>query len=114
MTILRRKKVHPAEVPVDINGNVVRSLHRAHKTVNGKDTFIAALALHNHVRVGAALRITLVDTESGKTYPMFAADFLNMVKEVSMCEGEILGEWGYCKKSNYFGIYLVEELVVDR
>jgi len=106
----KRKRVHPVNVPVDINGNVMRSLCKHHALVNGKDTFITTLALQDHYKYGSATRLILVDTGSGKTYPMFIGDFLDMTQYVSMRQGEILGEWGYCKKSSFFGVYLIEEL----
>jgi len=110
-----RKRSSPEEVPVDVNGNILRAGRGrdVHSFTSGKDTFITALALHRAWKHGAAYRILMIDTSCGKTYPMFAGDFFAMMKTVSMYKGEILGEWGYCQKSSYYGIYLVQEIDTD-
>jgi hypothetical protein len=106
----RRKRRAPEEVPTDMNGNVQRVGRTSGSWINGTDTFIAALALHRHYKYGSAYRLILVDTESGRTYPVFAGDFFKMMEKVSMVNGEIIGEWGYCKKSSYYGVYLIQEI----
>lgn len=52
----------------------------------------------------------MIDVVSGKKYPMFESDFFEMVSECNMYEGQISGQWGFCKKSTFYGIYLISSI----
>lgn len=107
-----RKKKTPDEVPLDRDGNVLRygdpKTTAAYRT--GKDTFIAALYLGSFSSYGSSRRLRLFDSSSGVSYPIFESDFLRMCQNVTMRNGEVVGEWGFCKKSSYYGVYLIQEL----
>lgn len=110
----KRKRKNPDQVPFNRNGNMMRTAEAGHpRSRSGKDTFLAALALADHWKYGSSRRLKMVDTATGTTYPIFETDFLNMCKDVTMVSGEVLGEWGFCKKSTFYGIYLIQEITED-
>ena len=112
----RRTRKAPEKVPFDSDGNMQRSGGWGAKAAiwrSGENYFLASLALHEHFKYSSSYHITMIDTSTGITYPMFESDFFKMVRKATMYEGEVSGAWAFCKKSNYYGVYLVEEVNPD-
>lgn len=113
---IRKRKI-PKEVPFDVNGNMLRSKGpklaggaQVHELKTGNRSFLAALTLHEKNKYGNSYKLVMMDTFTGKKYPIFISDFLKMIQNVTMEAGEIYGEWGFCQKSCYYGVYLISEI----
>lgn len=107
----KRKKTIPEKVPVSSNGDVLRTATSDHPHWSDETRpFLATLALHRYPKFASSRRLRMIDVVSGKKYPMFESDFFEMVSECNMYEGQISGQWGFCKKSAFYGIYLISSI----
>lgn len=108
----RKKKKNPGpdQVPYDDNGN----MRHYPESWNGglvwkdNDQFFARMKVVGMERGRSAARFIVEDTSTGKRYPLFMKDMLEMIQGQ-----EFLGTWSARKRGQNYGIHRDRMNVVD-
>lgn len=99
----KRNKINLSlQIPFrESNGNQLGYPDYAH-ILKPNIPFKANMFLDGMTRGRSSVKFTFSDTD-GKSYEMFATNFLELVKDQDVSKG-IKGEWAFCKKGQNFGL----------
>ena len=101
------------KVPFDIAGNQMHhELDRPYyEPVDWRDwcCFTGTLTLEK-VRSGNSAKYLVVrEEETDLTFILFVVDLLDLCAQTIIDHGKITGTWGFCKRGQNYGVYLMEE-----
>lgn len=71
--------------------------------------FTEDMIIDGHSRGRSSIKINLKSLKDGQIYPMFISDFMDLQSKVVISYGKITGQtWGFIKKGQNYGIYMLE------
>lgn len=71
-------------------------------------SFGATLTLQTSQRGRSAAYFMWLDNTTGKTYPMFMADMLDLILQKTIVKGVVVGLWQVRKRGQNYGIALAQ------
>lgn len=96
----------PKQAPFDVDGNM--QAYPGHAWLGGRyvesalqpvEPFIANMLVVGMETGRSAKRLVVKDLRTGKTYPMFVADIVNLLKDIP-----IHGTWEVSKRGQNYGV----------
>lgn len=93
------------DVPADAPWNQ-RSIRHEPKWVPNS-VFAATLRVVDFTRGRSAARLVLEDVNEGTRYEMFMSDVTDMLRHANIVDGQIAGDWTFCKRGSNYGLRAV-------
>lgn len=111
----------PIKVPLDEDGNLLddgwgkwkhdpqTGWARIDPEFKDNFEFEATLQLNEQgTSTRSSFKFEFQDISNGRTFRMFAPDFIKVVQQKDIHHGQVAGKWTFVKKGNKYGLKLVE------
>lgn len=100
------KKMKPAQAPFDTEDNLL-SYPEGDVRWYDNHEFEATVRIESFER-GRSARFIAVNAATGKSYPIFMVDMLDVMKRKEIIRGTVSGTWFFRKRGSNYGLGLVE------
>lgn len=103
-------KLPSYKAPFSQSGDLQHYARQSFDTTVWRDNipFEATLTIDS-MRSGYSAKYTIWKDEHGKSYPMFVADIVDLVKEAEITGGKVTAKWIVRKRGQNYGVRFYEE-----